>query len=103
LISISIIAVILLFFAGVIYPLSFVPLDPNLEISLSFSAFWDTLFSLKGLLLTLISLIFCGLMVVFIYINYKLKHKNEILDELQKYSYIGNYSIYFKNYDDQNK
>lgn len=103
LVSISIMAVILLFFFGVIYPLSFLPLNPGSEISLSLSAFWDILFSLKGLLLSLMSVIFCGLLVVFLYINHKLKHGKEMLAELEKYTFIGNYSVYFKNYSDFEK
>lgn len=98
LVSISIVAVILLFFSCVIYPLSFLPLNQSAEIYLSLAAFWDILFSLKGLLLTLMSFIFCGLMVVFLYINHKLKHGAAMLAELEKYSCIGNYSVYFENY-----
>lgn len=100
LVSVSIIAVILLFFSGVVYPLSFLPLQLNAEIQLSFAAFWDVLFSLKGLLLTLISLIFCGLMCVFLFINHTLRHNQDALEELKKYSLIDNYSIYFKNYSE---
>lgn len=100
LISVSILSVILLFFAGVIYPLSFLPLDPNVQISLSLSAFWDILFSLKGVLLTLISVIFGGLMLVFYLANRSLSYKAEIKAELEKYSKAANYSVYFANYED---
>lgn len=100
LISVSILSVILLFFAGVIYPLSFLPLDPNVQISLSLSAFWDILFSLKGILLILISVIFGGLMLVFYLANRKLSYKPEIKAELERYSKAKNYSVYFANYED---
>lgn len=100
LISVSILSVILLFFAGVIYPLSFLPLVPNVQISLSLSAFWDILFSLKGVLLTLISVIFGGLMLVFYIANRSLSYKAEIKAELEKYSKATNYSLYFANYED---
>jgi hypothetical protein len=100
LISVSILSVILLFFAGVIYPLSFLPLDPNVQISLSLSAFWDILFSLKGVLLTLISAIFGGLMLVFYLANRNLSYKPEIKAELETYSKATNYSVYFANYED---
>lgn len=98
LVSISIVAVILLFFSGVIWPLSFLPLSLNAEISLSLAAFWIILFSLKGMLLSLMSLIFVALMVVFFYINIGLKYEPELLGQLEKYSDIGNYSEYFNNY-----
>lgn len=100
LISVSILAVFLLFFAGVIYPLSFLPLEPNIEISLSLSAFWDILFSLKGVFLALISVIFGGLMVVFYFANRSLSYKTELKSELEKYSEARNYSAYFANYED---
>ncbi len=103
LVAISIVAVILLFFCGVIYPLSFLPLELNTEISLSISAFWDILFSLKGTLLTLMSFIFCGLMIIFFYVNHRLRHNNKTLYQLKWYSCICNYSIYFKNYNDYNE
>lgn len=98
LVSISIVAVILLFFSGVIWPLSFLPLSLNAEISLSLAAFWIILFSLKGILLLLMSLIFVALMIVFFYINLGLKYGPELLGQLEKYSYISNYSEYFNNY-----
>ncbi|KYQ83280.1 hypothetical protein AWW72_14885 [Acinetobacter sp. NRRL B-65365] len=100
LISISILAMILLFFTGVIYPLSFLPMLSGSEISLTISAFWDLLFSLKGALLVVISVIFGGLMIVFLHANYKLKYSQELKDELKKYSDPRNYSSYFKNYVD---
>lgn len=100
LISMSIMAVILLFFAGVIYPLSFLPIEPNTEIRLSVRAFWDILYSLKGMLLTIISLIFCGLMVVFLFINNGLRYRGDTIELLSKYSNMSNYSEYFKNYSD---
>jgi len=100
LISMSIMAVILLFFAGVIYPLSFLPIEPNTEIRLSVKAFWDILYSLKGMLLTIISLIFCGLMGVFLFINSGLRYRSDTIALLSKYSNISNYSEYFKKYSD---
>lgn len=99
LISISIFAVMLLFFAGVIYPLSFLPLEPDSEILLSLSAFWDILFSLKGVFLTLISVIFGGLMLVFYFANKNLLYNQDIKSELEKYSKARNYSVYFENYE----
>lgn len=100
LISISILAMILLFFSGVIYPLSFLPMISGSEISLSMSAFGDLLFSLKGALLVVISVIFGGLMIVFLHANYKLKYSQELKNELKNYSDPRNYSSYFKNYVD---
>jgi hypothetical protein len=99
LISISIISVLLLFFIGVIYPLSFLPLEVGKEITLSVGAFWDILFSLKGAMLTLISLIFSGLMIVFYVANRRLKYKKVMLKTLSDYINSSNYSEYFQNYN----
>lgn len=98
LINFSIVAVLLLFFAGVIYPLSFLPLSVGSEIKLSLSAFWGILFSLKGAMLSLISIIFSGLMLVFLRANIRLRHSQESIEKLQKYSQLENYSNYYKNY-----
>ncbi|MDV3002856.1 MAG: hypothetical protein N5P05_004511 (plasmid) [Chroococcopsis gigantea SAG 12.99] len=66
LITVSILVVLLLFFIGVIYPLSFfLPLNLNQNITLSFKAFFDNLFSLKGVILLIISLTFSSLMLYF--------------------------------------
>lgn len=100
LINFSIISVLLLFFAGVVYPLSFLPLEVNAEISLSIGAFWDILFSLKGAMLSLISVIFSGLMLVFLKANMKLKHTDDTIEKLAKFSQLENYSNYYKNYID---
>lgn len=98
LVSIAIIAVILLFFVGVIWPLSFLPLAPNSQVLISLSAFWEILFSIKGLLLFLMSIIFCGLMFAFLYINQNLKFENKIVEGLKFYCDVGSYSKYFKIY-----
>lgn len=100
LINFSIISVLLLFFAGVICPLSFLPLKVNTEINLSIGAFWDILFSLKGAMLSLISVIFSGLMLVFLKANMKLKHTDDTIEKLAKFSQLENYSDYYKNYID---
>jgi len=100
LINVSICAVMLLFFAGVVYPLSFLPLVPGKDIVLSVRAFCDTLFSTKGALLAVMSLIFSGLMIIFFMVNLKLKHDKKNISELDKYSYIKNYSEYFGHFEE---
>lgn len=98
LITFSIIAVLLLFFSGVIYPLSFLPLEIGVELKLSLSGFWDILFSLKGAMLSLISVIFTSLMLAFLIVNMKLCHSIDHIEKLKKYSELKNYSIYYENY-----
>ncbi len=92
LISLSIVATILLFYAGVIYPLSFLPLEAGKEIVISFYSFFDILFSLRGGILAVISLVFTGIVLVFLRINLNLKYQKTGIDELLYYSKVGNYS-----------
>lgn len=54
-----------LFFTGVIYPLSFLPIRPGDEPVLSLGAFWEILCSLRGVILSAISLGFVGLVGLF--------------------------------------
>lgn len=98
LVTYSIVSVLILFFAGVIYPLSFLPWEQGKDVTLSLSAFWDVLFSLQGLMLFLISVIFSALMIVFLVINLKLKHSAEIIAKITYYSHIENYSPFLSNY-----
>lgn len=98
LVSFSIFAVLMLFYAGVIYPLSFLPWDQKQELSLSFSAFWDILFSLQGFMLVLISVTFSTLMIVFLIINWRLRHSVEVIARITYYSDVANYSPYLSNY-----
>lgn len=98
LVTSSIVTVLILFFVGVIYPLSFLPWQQGKDISLSLSAFWDILFSLQGFMLFLISVIFSALMMVFLVINMKLKHSVDVIDKITHYSDISNYSPYLANY-----
>jgi hypothetical protein len=87
----------LLFFVGVIYPLSFLPYTLGSEINLSFSAFLDALFSIKGGLLLSTSLIFLVVMAIFLMVNLRLKYGEEHLEALEYYSQYTSYSPYLKN------
>jgi len=91
----AIVGIIVLFFVGVIYPLSFMPSDG--EPNLSIPAFWDILFSLRGALLSVISIIFTSIMLVFLLINVRLKFSQEDIAELNHYSMPTRYSAYLES------
>jgi hypothetical protein len=95
LVSISIIAGIVLFLVGFVYPLSFLPFEPGREIALSFEAFFTILFSFKGLMLLLPSIIFSGIMIVFFVINLRLKYSRKDIKELALATKLKYYSSYF--------
>ena len=100
LISRSLIIVLLLFYIGVIYPLSFLPLNPDAEITLSFMAFFDILFSLKGVLLGLLTISFSFLIISFWSVNNRLKLSTRQINELKCFSRPEGFGKYLKNYFD---
>lgn len=97
LITISILASSLLFVLGVIYPLSFIPKVIGEDINITFMAFFDVLFSIKGFFLSLLSIVFLSLMMAFLYINVTLRFESEVISELEGYMNISAYSEYFEN------
>lgn len=96
-INLSIISILILFYTGVIYPLSFLPLNIDAKFDLSILAFFEILFSLKGIILFIISVIFNIIMIIFLVINIRLKYKKEEIEELEKYSLLKSYSLYLEN------
>jgi len=95
-ITFALVLVTILFYTGVIYPLSFMPLPHNAEIILTLSAFWSLITSLKGLLLLVISLVFTSILVVFFWLNVNLRYSKELLMQLYRFTSIEAYSPYFK-------
>ena len=102
-IQFSICTIIFLFLIGVIYPLSFLPMEVGSEINLTFSAFFKILFSLKGVLLALITVGFVSLMVYFYNVSESLRFSEDEVKALQDYISFGGYSIYFKHYIENTK
>ena len=102
LITFSIISVLLLFFVGVIYPLSFLPFPKDSAINISFEAFCRIISSFQGILLIIISLIFSIVLGVFFFNNIKMKYKKSIIEELVFYSEFVNYSPYLKILEENN-
>lgn len=88
----------LAFYIGVIYPLSFLPVQSGeILISLSLGNILESFLSFQGILLTIISVIFYSIMIVFYSSNEKLKFKEKDITYLSKYNKIENYSGYFRN------
>lgn len=94
LVTFSIAAILILFYVGVIYPLSFMPLEPKSSLSISFAAFIDILFSLKGIILAAISIVFNAIIVMFFFTNMRLKYNKESIERLKRYTDPHNYSEY---------
>ncbi len=94
LVNFSIVSILILFYVGVIYPLSFLPLDANLPPRLSIGSFFDILLSLRGVLLSAISIVFNVIVAVFFITNLKLKYDQESKENLRKLTEPRNYSEY---------
>lgn len=94
-ISYALVLVTVLFYVGVIYPLSFMPMPQNATIILSFEVFWPLLFSLKGLLLAAVSLVFTSALAMFFMMNLRMKYPQDDLNKLEALTQLGAYSEYF--------
>lgn len=97
--------VLLLFFVGVIYPLSFLPAPANWSPTSSWVGLsdfiWsvryapDFIWSLRGALLIFISGIFTYMVMMFLNMNAQMKYAPEILEELERYKSLDTYSPFF--------
>jgi hypothetical protein len=96
LISSSIIGAALLFLLGVIYPLSFLPVPIDQPITYSVRAFLPILFSVRGFLLTSITVIFLAIMITFWRVNVFLKYTPQELERLRTAETLENYSDYLR-------
>lgn len=88
--------VLALFFAGVIYPLSLTPAPSGSLVLPTFAGVLHDLVSMKGLLLSLVSIIFTAIVGMFFFMNIKMKYSEAIRDSLTQYSSLSYYSNYFE-------
>lgn len=98
-ITYALILVTMLFFLGVVYPLSFMPVNPEGDFNISLNHFFPLLFSLKGVLLSSLSVIFGSVLVMFFWLNISLKHPKETTEKLESFTRIPTYSDYFSIMD----
>lgn len=94
-----------LFFFGVIYPLSFLPVNIGKDISLSFDFYViiSNFFSMKGFFLILLSIVFYSILITFFLLNIKLKYSNELISELMECEKLSSYSEYFAIMEENKK
>lgn len=96
-ITASLALILTLFFAGVIYPLSFMPLPTDWKPALSFAAIPSFIFSLRGALLMIVSLLFTTMLAIFFVMNIRLKYPVEKLERLEHFKHLSAYSQHFLN------
>lgn len=95
-ITYTLILVLLLFYIGVIYPLSFTPTAVDTPLKVSLAAVPSALLSFKGALLTLVSAAFSIAIAMFFYMNIRMKYSKAELESLDRYSTLSSYSPYFQ-------
>jgi hypothetical protein len=91
----ALVMVAALFLVGVVYPLSFLPTPSTWTPAVEFSGFWARLFSLRGLLLTAISVIFLAALTMFAVMNRRLRYAPEKVQALQAFTHVATYSPYY--------
>jgi hypothetical protein len=96
-ITTSLILILTLFFTGVIYPLSFMPLPTDWKPALSLAEVPAFIFSLRGALLGCVSLLFTAMLAMFFVMNIRLKYPAAMLECLEKFKHLSEFSQYFAN------
>lgn len=96
-ITASLVLILTLFFAGVIYPLSFMPLPTNWQPAISLAEIPSFIFSLRGALLVVVSLLFTTMLAMFFVMNIRLKYSTDKLKRLENFKHLSAYSQYFAN------
>jgi len=94
-ITTSLLLILTLFFAGVIYPLSFMPLPTDWKPALSLAEVPAFIFSLRGALLGVVSLLFTAMLTMFFVMNIRLKYSAAMLKRLEEFKHMSAYSEYF--------
>jgi hypothetical protein len=96
LVTMSIFATVLLFFAGVMLPLTFLPLSAGDLRLPSLGVWFAGLISVKGLLLIVVAVIFVSIMSVFWYVNRSSRYKRGEVAHLRESTSLESYSPYLK-------
>ena len=98
----AIVTTLSLFFLGVIYPLSFLPVRDGIPVeslTLSGPAFWSLLFSLRGLILFAPSIIVLTAAVIALRVTNRLRYSMAELESVERYTVASGYSKYLENFE----
>ncbi|OQY01326.1 MAG: hypothetical protein B6I26_04585 [Desulfobacteraceae bacterium 4572_130] len=97
-ITYALLLITLLFFVGVIYPISFLPMpsDGEVVLSLGVDVIILILTSFKGVLLLVVSLIFCLILAMFLFVNIRMKYDINDIKDLETFTKEETYSKYFE-------
>jgi len=93
----SLLLVGLIFLAGVIYPLTFMPVVMPPTLTFSWIELIDALMSIKGALLSLLAASFSFVFLMFTYTNISMKYAVEKIVKLETLTDAKHYSAYFSH------
>jgi hypothetical protein len=94
-ITTSLVLILALFFVGVIYPLSCMPLQLGVRPTFSVDAILESISSYQGTLLCLISLLFSAMIAMFFVMNIRMRYPQNLLRQIEGYKNLSIYSKYF--------
>jgi hypothetical protein len=100
LITFAIFCTLILFFAGVILPLVFLPFENSKTVVVLLLVFLCNLASLKGVILALVSIIFLLIMGYFLYVNHRLRYGSDELKQVRSFARLSAYSKYLLRLED---
>ncbi|WP_340052225.1 reverse transcriptase-like protein [Pseudomonas proteolytica] len=92
----SLLMVGLIFLAGVIYPLTFMPAVSLPTFIFPWAELSNAFLSVKGALLSLLAASFSFVFLMFTHTNISMKYAVEQIRELERLAVVKNYSAYFK-------
>lgn len=92
----SLLFVGLIFLAGVIYPLTFMPAVSLPTFTFTWAELGNAFLSVKGALLSLLAASFSFVFLMFTHTNISMKYAREHIEKLEILGDVNNYSDYFK-------
>jgi len=92
----SLLLVGLIFIAGVIYPLTFMPAVSIPTFTSSLAELGNAFLSVKGALLSLLAASISFVFIMFTHTNISMKYEVEQIRELERLTDVNNYSAYFR-------
>lgn len=96
-ITASLILIVLLFFIGVVFPLGMMPLPTGLKPIFSISEVGTLMFSIRGAILAIVSILFTAMLAMFFVMNIRLRYQMTLINDLESFRNLSKYSQYFEN------
>jgi hypothetical protein len=96
-VNVVIIAIIVLFYLGILLPLAVLPAPSSGDFAFSLTETLRVFTTVKGFYLAGIAVVFTVLMLYFFGVNVSMAFSREKTEKLRYYSSIENYSPYFRN------